>query len=71
MEDRVIEAEADPIQAAIAETLESQAEWTVSDLADRLDLPDKMVRDGLVFWTGFGLVKEDKGGKWRLLEREE
>jgi len=70
MEDRVIEAEADPIQASIAEMLEAQAEWTVSDLSERLDLPEKMVRDGLVFWTGFGLAKEDKG-KWRVLEREE
>ena len=70
MEDRIIEAEADPVQAAIVELFEQQPEWTVSDLGEKLDLPEKIVRDGLVFWTGFGLVKEDKAG-WRLLEREE
>ena len=70
MEDRVIEAEADAIQTAIAELFEEKPEWTVAGLSEKLDLPDKFVRDALIFWTGFGLVKEE-AGKWRILEREE
>lgn len=70
MEDRVIEAEADPIQAAIAELFEEKSDWSVVEVGERLDVAEKTAREALMFWSGFGLVKEEEG-RWRLLEREE
>lgn len=68
LEDRVVEVEATPLQASIAELLSEKPEWTVRDLGERLSVGDfASLRNALAFWASEGVVKEE-GGVWKLLE---
>ncbi|ORY29102.1 hypothetical protein BCR39DRAFT_593973 [Naematelia encephala] len=66
--DRIVEVEATPIQASIAELFEQQAKWTTDELVQKLSLGNNgVVKNALAFWASHGVVKED-GGVWVLLE---
>lgn len=67
LEDRVVEVEVTPLQAAVAELFESQDRWTEADLMDRLVVGDIPVRTALAVWASHGVLKEEDGA-WRLLE---
>ena len=68
LEDRIIETEATPLQASIAELFEEQSQWMTADLGERLFIEDQaQIRNALAFWASHGLVKDEPGG-WRILE---
>jgi len=68
--DRVVEVEATPIQAAIAELFEDRSTWTSINLGERLGVPDQAeIMNALNFWVTLGVLKERAGkGEWDLLE---
>lgn len=69
LEDRVVEVEATPLQASIAELFSEKSEWTVKEVGERLMVGDYgSVRNGLAFWANEGVLKDlgDKG--WKILE---
>jgi anaphase-promoting complex subunit 2 len=69
--DRIVEAEATPLQASVAELFEGQDVWTVQALGEMLRMRDtRSLRNALVFWAALGVLKEVKEG-WRLLEHVE
>ncbi|WWD20956.1 hypothetical protein CI109_105434 [Kwoniella shandongensis] len=70
LEDRVVEVEATPLQAAIAELFEEKDTWKVGGLVERLEVDQGNVRNALAWWAGKGVVKE-REGTWVLLERAE
>ncbi|KAK8843503.1 hypothetical protein IAR55_007163 [Kwoniella newhampshirensis] len=70
LEDRVVEVEATPIQAAIAELFEEKDTWKVGGLVERLEVDQGSVRNALAWWAVKGVVKEYEGS-WKLLERAE
>jgi anaphase-promoting complex subunit 2 len=67
LEDRVVEVEATPLQASIAELFESQDTWDVQAMSDKLGVDLFQIRNGLVFWANEGVVKEENR-VWKLLE---
>ena len=71
--DRTVEAEATPLQAAVAELLEDRPTWTTADLCERLGISDQgLMRNALAFWANLGVVREEPGAAgWTLLENAE
>jgi anaphase-promoting complex subunit 2 len=68
LEDRIVEVEATPLQASIAELFSERPEWQVKEIAERLSVGDSgSLRNALAFWANEGVVKED-GGVWKILE---
>lgn len=66
--DRVVEIEATPLQASIAELYEKRDKWSVADLGQRLGINDEeIVTNALTWWAEQGVLK-DNGGTWALLE---
>ncbi|WOO86035.1 Anaphase-promoting complex subunit 2 [Vanrija pseudolonga] len=68
LEDREVTAEATPLQAAVAELFEGKARWSEEDLGDKLGVDGVPLRNALAHWVGYGVLKEDDDGMWRLLE---
>lgn len=67
LEDRVVEVEATPLQASIAELFERKDVWGTAALSEELGVDLAQTRNGLAFWASEGVIKaEDK--HWRLLE---
>ena len=67
--DRVVEVEATPLQASIAELFEHQDVWTIPDLGLKLGVDDEeIIRNALAWWATQGVVKM-QGDTWILLER--
>lgn len=67
LEDRTVEVEATPLQAAITELFEAQPVWDTAAMRERLGVDLAQVRNGLAFWANEGVVREENG-QWRLLE---
>ncbi|EIW67008.1 hypothetical protein TREMEDRAFT_45474 [Tremella mesenterica DSM 1558] len=68
LEDRVVEVEATPIQAAIAELFSEKSLWSLVELGQRLGvLEESTLRSALGFWVGLGVIKSE-GERWTLLE---
>ncbi|WVR09240.1 hypothetical protein IAU60_006304 [Kwoniella sp. DSM 27419] len=70
LEDRVVEVEATPLQASIAELFEGKSTWSVKELVEKLEVGLGEVRKALAWWREQGVLKEDEAG-WVLLERAE
>ncbi|OCF34155.1 anaphase-promoting complex subunit 2 [Kwoniella heveanensis BCC8398] len=68
LEDRIVEVEADPLQASIIELFEQQDRWTLQALVERLDAGLAQLRAALSWWREQGVVREERGN-WVLLER--
>ncbi|WVQ64090.1 uncharacterized protein L199_002249 [Kwoniella botswanensis] len=69
LEDRVVEVEANPIQASIIELFEGQDILTVGAIKEKLKITDKLIKDGLGWWKEKGVVREEGEREgWRLLE---
>lgn len=68
MDDRVIQAEATPLQASVAMLFEERPKWGVAELAEKLDVEERSVRDSLAFWSEEGLVR-DADGTWEVVEK--
>ena len=67
LEDRIVEVEATPLQAAVSELFETQAVWDTEAMGQKLGVDLAQVRNGLAFWANEGVVAEENG-QWRLLE---
>ena len=71
LDDRVVEVEATPIQASIAELFEGAGQWTIKAIGERIGVFDEVeLRAALGFWHDLGVLKESPTG-WILLERAE
>ena len=69
--DRVVEVEATPLQASIAELFEDRDTWSVTELCEKLGIEDEeVIVNGLTWWLEHAVVKED-AGVWRLLDHAE
>ncbi|WVF67210.1 hypothetical protein IAT40_001958 [Kwoniella sp. CBS 6097] len=68
LEDRIVEVEADPLQASIIELFEQHDRWAVEGLVKRLDVGLAQVRTALGWWKEQSVLREE-GGDWVLLER--
>jgi anaphase-promoting complex subunit 2 len=71
MADRTLQVEATALQAAVLEHMEGQVEWHVSQLADTLQTDEDAVHSALQFWAEEGVVQEQEGGSWIVLEYAE
>ncbi|WWC91460.1 uncharacterized protein L201_006406 [Kwoniella dendrophila CBS 6074] len=67
LEDRVIEVEANPVQASIIELFEGKNILTIEELKESLQITDNLIKDALSWWREKGVLK-DEGNGWRLLE---
>ena len=64
----MVEVEATPLQAAIAELFETVSMWTAIDIGEKLGVQDQaFIRSGLSFWADLGVLREEIGG-WFLVE---
>ncbi|WVQ94804.1 hypothetical protein IAU59_001887 [Kwoniella sp. CBS 9459] len=68
LEDRIVEVEADPIQASIIELFEQKDRWPLKGLVEQLDVGLPQVRAALAWWREQGVLREE-AGDWVLLER--
>jgi anaphase-promoting complex subunit 2 len=69
--DRTLQVEATALQAAVIETMEGKAEWDVSELADKLQADEDDVQAALAFWAEEGVLQEQEGDVWTVLEYAE
>ncbi|ORX38980.1 hypothetical protein BD324DRAFT_618100 [Kockovaella imperatae] len=70
--DRIVEVEATPLQASIAELFETRDAWSILDLGQKLGIEDEeTVTNALIWWAEHGVLKETNKGSWRLLESME
>lgn len=68
MSDRIVEVEATTLQASTVELFEGKTEWTIVDLCEALGVKEEsVVRAGLTFWVGEGVLRE-QGDVWVLIE---
>nr|XP_018258924.1 anaphase-promoting complex subunit 2 [Kwoniella dejecticola CBS 10117]OBR81082.1 anaphase-promoting complex subunit 2 [Kwoniella dejecticola CBS 10117] len=69
LEDRVVEVEANPIQASIIELFEQKNVWTLAELRESLQVTEALLKDGLEWWRDKGVLKDlGKASGWKLLE---
>ncbi|CCO26357.1 Anaphase-promoting complex subunit 2 AltName: Full=Cyclosome subunit 2 [Rhizoctonia solani AG-1 IB] len=72
LEDRVVNADATPLEAAVVELFSEQNIWGIDDLSGKLGINDSApIRAALMFWTSNGVLKPLEDGKYELLERLE
>ncbi|ELU44000.1 ubiquitin-protein ligase [Rhizoctonia solani AG-1 IA] len=75
LEDRVVSADASPLEAAVVELFSEQSEsvaFAQIDKPDKLGINDSTpVRAALMFWTSNGVLKPLEDGQYELLERVE
>lgn len=75
LEDRVVEVDATPLQASIAEVLseagEGGAGMTVASIADKINVDEASVKAGLGWWRDKGVVRELGDDRWEVVERLE
>ncbi|KAJ1310042.1 hypothetical protein OPQ81_006795 [Rhizoctonia solani] len=68
-EDRVVSADATPLEAAIVELFSEQGTWSIDNLSSKLGINDSApVRAALMFWTSNGVLKPVEDGRYQLLE---
>ncbi|CAE6344053.1 unnamed protein product [Rhizoctonia solani] len=72
LEDRVVNADATPLEAAVVELFSEQNIWGIDDLSGKLGINDSApIRAALMFWTSNGVLKPLEDSKYELLERLE
>ncbi|KAF8682314.1 Anaphase promoting complex (APC) subunit 2 [Rhizoctonia solani] len=72
LEDRVVSADASPLEAAVVELFSEQNVWGIDGLSSKLGINDSTpVRAALMFWTSNGVLKPLEDGQYELLERVE
>jgi hypothetical protein len=42
--------------------------WELGGLTERLGVTEGLVKQGLELWIGEGVIRDEGGGKWRLME---
>jgi len=69
LEDRTIEADVPPLEAAFIELFSSKTIWFVDDLIAGVGSVDRSAAlNALLTWVDLGVLKEDTEGMFRLLE---
>ncbi|KAG5644323.1 hypothetical protein DXG03_008681 [Asterophora parasitica] len=69
LEDRTIDAEVAPLEAAFIELFSTQTIWTVDELIAGVGSVDRSAAlNALLTWVDLGVLKEDSEGTFRLLE---
>ena len=68
LQDRKIEVEVLPLEAAILELFSTKDTWTVADLASEMKLEKAVVRKALSTWVEQGVLKEADTEVYELLE---
>ncbi|CED84265.1 Anaphase-promoting complex (APC), subunit 2 [Phaffia rhodozyma] len=70
--DRIVEVEANPIQAAVIELFDGDGSaWSTSAIASKLSIPDQaVVLSTLNFWANLGVLGRDlRTESWLVIER--
>ncbi|XP_029565323.1 anaphase-promoting complex subunit 2 [Salmo trutta] len=57
-----------PIHAAIILHFQDKSSWTLEELSGVLGVPQEMVRRKLALWQQQGVLKEEAGGRYSVLE---
>ncbi|KAJ8073630.1 hypothetical protein PM082_011908 [Marasmius tenuissimus] len=69
LEDRTIEADVPPLEAAFIELFSEKSVWTIEELVAGVGSVDRMAAvKALLTWVDLGVLKEDGDDKFRLLE---
>ncbi|KAF8059585.1 hypothetical protein FPV67DRAFT_362380 [Lyophyllum atratum] len=69
LEDRTVEADVPPLEAAFIELFSSKTIWSVDDLIAGVGSVDRSAAlNALLTWVDLGVLKEDTEGTFRLLE---
>ncbi|KAG6879047.1 hypothetical protein C0992_005592, partial [Termitomyces sp. T32_za158] len=69
LDDRVIEADVPPLEAAFIELFSEKTIWTVDELIEGVGSVDRSAAlNALLTWVDRGVLKEDTEGTFRLLE---
>ncbi|EUC67379.1 anaphase-promoting complex subunit 2, partial [Rhizoctonia solani AG-3 Rhs1AP] len=77
-EDRVVSADATPLEAAVVElrakhkltSILALDTWSIDGLSNKLGISDSaLIRAALMFWTSNGAVKPLEDGQYQLMER--
>ncbi|KAL0961464.1 hypothetical protein HGRIS_006408 [Hohenbuehelia grisea] len=69
LEDRTVEAEVPPLEAAIIELFSQQNEWSIDGLVDATRVPDKTaILKALLTWVNLGVLREESETTFSLLE---
>ncbi|KAH9480869.1 Anaphase-promoting complex subunit 2 [Psilocybe cubensis] len=72
LEDRTIEVDVPPLEAAFIELFADQAIWTLDELVKAVGAVDRSAAiKALSTWVDHGVLKEDPENTFRLLERAE
>ncbi|TFK66693.1 hypothetical protein BDN72DRAFT_771609 [Pluteus cervinus] len=69
LEDRTVEADVPPLEAAFIELFSDKNIWTIDDLTKAVGAVDRAAAlNALSTWVDLGVLKEDEEGVFRLLE---
>ncbi|PAV17180.1 ubiquitin- ligase [Pyrrhoderma noxium] len=68
LKDRTLDFTVSPIEAAVIELFSSNERWSVSDLSKELNVGTNLVRKALDSWMVRGVVREEEGNVFLLLE---
>jgi len=69
LDDRTVEAEVPPLEAAFIELFSEQDEWTVADLVAKVGSIERSnAVKALATWVELGVLKEDSPDHYRLLK---
>ncbi|KAG6827929.1 hypothetical protein H0H92_009907 [Tricholoma furcatifolium] len=72
LEDRVVEADVSPLEAAFIELFSEKSVWSVDELIKGVGSVDQSAAlNALLTWVDRGVLKEDTEGVFRLLETAE
>uniref|UniRef100_A0A3Q2ZNH6 Anaphase-promoting complex subunit 2 n=1 Tax=Kryptolebias marmoratus TaxID=37003 RepID=A0A3Q2ZNH6_KRYMA len=69
LEDRVLtNLSVSPIHAAIILHFQDKSSWTLEELSAKLGAPKELVHRKLALWQQHGVLREEAGGRYRVLE---
>ncbi|KAI9139125.1 hypothetical protein BKA69DRAFT_1030788, partial [Paraphysoderma sedebokerense] len=71
LEDRTVEFNVPPMLASIVMLFQEHSTLTLNDIAQKLNLPDDVVRSRITYWIRHGILKETSTNTFVVLEQAE